>query len=166
VRRARRRGPLAGLCAATSVFEEEARTGANEDADPTRRHVVRLAIEPTLLEIRLPRPGRPDQPGEAPAGDETRRRDALPFLFCLSGRTDAEHGRRYVDGVTVARGNVVLADHGRTITDDQPLGGPPSPRLRPCRRDTATAAAAQRSRRWRHGSRLSSLTGRSRRPRA
>ncbi len=112
------------------------RTGAAEDADPARRHVVRLSAEPELRQDPLfPDPEQPD--------DDTKHRpvteiewgvaDALPFAFCLSGRTDAEHGRRYVDGVTIARGNIVLADHGRTIGDDEDLGPPPPPRPAPQR---------------------------------
>jgi hypothetical protein len=117
------------------LFEEAIgpRTGANEDADPTRRHVVRLSAEPGLFEDPLfpdPEDATKRQPvTEIAWGVE----DALPFPFCLSARTDPEHGRRYVDGVTVARGNIVLADHGRTIADEEPLGAPPPPRPGPHR---------------------------------
>jgi hypothetical protein len=115
------------------LFEEVIgpRTGASEDADPTRRHVVRLSAEPGLLEDPLfpdPEDATKRQPvTEIAWGVE----DALPFALCLSARTDPEHGRRYVDGVTVARGNVVLADHGRTIAGQEPLGAPPAPRPGP-----------------------------------
>lgn len=44
-----------------------------------------------------------------------RREDALPFPLCLSTRT--EDGRR-LRSITVGRGNVALADHGRTVRDD------------------------------------------------
>jgi hypothetical protein len=108
-------------------------TGASADADPTRRHVVRLATEPQRIEDPL----FPDP------DDASKRRpvteiawgveDALPFAFCLSARTDPEHGRRYVDEVSVARGNVVLADHGRTIDGNESLGTPPPPRPGPHR---------------------------------
>jgi predicted phage baseplate assembly protein len=45
--------------------------------------------------------------------------DALPFAFCLSARDpDGEP----VEDVSVARGNVVLADHGRTVgPEDLPV---------------------------------------------
>jgi Baseplate J-like protein len=122
------------------LFEEVTgpRTGADEDADPTRRHVVRLSVEPALLEDSLY--PDPDDPGDAtkhrPVTEiEWGVEDALPFAFCISGRTDAEHGRRYVDGITVARGNVVLADHGRTIPEEEQLGAPSTPRPGP-RRDS------------------------------
>jgi len=122
------------------VFEEVKgpRTGADEDADPTRRHVVRLSAEPALLEDPLfPDPSDPtDATKHEPVTEiEWAVEDALPFPFCLSARTDAEHGRRYVDGVTVARGNIVLADHGRTLAHDEPLGAPPPPSPGP-RRDS------------------------------
>jgi hypothetical protein len=115
------------------LFEEVIgpRTGGEADADPLRRHVVRLSEAPRLLEDPL----FPDPQ------DETQRQrvteiawgveDALPFPLCLSARTDAEHGRRHVDGVTVARANLVLADHGRTIAGEEPLGAPPPPRPGP-----------------------------------
>ena len=103
------------------------RTGEDADADPTRRHVVRLSAEPE--------PGRdplfpdPDDPGERQPVTEIAWgvEDALPFPFCISARTDSEHGRRYVDGVSIARGNVVLADHGRTRAEEEKLGAPPPP---------------------------------------
>jgi Baseplate J-like protein len=44
--------------------------------------------------------------------------DALPFPFCLSGFTDEEHGAQFRDDLSVARGNIVLADHGLTIVDE------------------------------------------------
>lgn len=56
---------------------------------------------------------------------EWHRDDALPFALCLSATTDVEHGGRHVADVSVARGNVVLADHGRTVRDEA-LGAPPA----------------------------------------
>ncbi|HST62236.1 MAG TPA: putative baseplate assembly protein [Longimicrobium sp.] len=56
---------------------------------------------------------------------EWHRDDALPFPLCLSATTDVEHGGRHVSDVSVARGNVVLADHGRTWYDEE-LGTPPA----------------------------------------
>lgn len=62
---------------------------------------------------------------------EWGREDALPFPLCLSAVTGAEHGARYVADLAVARGNVVLADHGRSV--EETLEGPdaPDPRLAP-----------------------------------
>jgi hypothetical protein len=120
------------------LFEEVKgpRTGAPEDADPTRRHVVRLSAKPRLLEDPLfPDPDDPTNALEHQPVTEIEWgvEDALPFAFCLSGRTDAEHGRQYVDGITVARGNIVLADHGRTKVADKPFDGPLPPRPGPHR---------------------------------
>ena len=49
--------------------------------------------------------------------------DALPFSFCLSARLPSPDCR-WIDGVSVARGNVVLVDHGRTThhSFDDPVG--------------------------------------------
>jgi Baseplate J-like protein len=52
--------------------------------------------------------------------------DALPFPFCLSGFTDEEHGAQFRDDLSIARGNIVLADHGLTIADES-LGKVPEP---------------------------------------
>lgn len=78
-------------------------TGNQADADPAHRHAVRLTkVTPSLdgllktlvLEI------------------EWASEDALPFSFCLSARLPAPECR-WITHVSVARGNVVLVDHGR-----------------------------------------------------
>ena len=47
-------------------------------------------------------------------GDE----DALIFPLCISSRTDEDHDEKYLGNtVSVARGNVVLCDHGLTETN-------------------------------------------------
>src|SRR4030095_5235197 len=43
--------------------------------------------------------------------------DALPFPLCISG--EGEQG--FVDDISVALGNIVLADHGMTYTDVPPV---------------------------------------------
>jgi hypothetical protein len=98
-------------------------TGTEPDADPLHRHVVKLtAVTPTtdpatgtnIIEI------------------EWGREDALPFPLCLSA-TLAGQG---VADISVAFGNVVLADHGETIASDKldpeqvPQTGPYRPRLK------------------------------------
>jgi hypothetical protein len=102
-------------------------TGEPEDADRTHRHPVRLTAEPELVFDELfPDPDDPTKP--MPITElEWGAQDALPFALCLSGTTDADHGARPIDGISVARGNVVLADHGLTIADES-LGAPePAP---------------------------------------
>ena len=68
--------------------------------------------------------------------------DAFPFPLCISSTTDAAHGSLPVFGVTVARGNVVPADHGVWIEAE------PSAKFRqrlPHRLRAPAATAAQRN---------------------
>src|SRR5439155_26974738 len=44
--------------------------------------------------------------------------DALPFALCISARPDKE----YEEQISMARGNIVLADHGRSV--EESLGAP------------------------------------------
>jgi hypothetical protein len=113
------------------VFEEVLgpQTGSPHDADPAHRHAVRLTgVELThdSLGGRFATP-----PTDAPL-DITEiawaAADALPFPLCISSRTDVEHGQQFIEDVSLARGNMVLADHGLTIFDE-PLGSVPEPTL-------------------------------------
>ena len=110
------------------------RTGAPGDADPKHRHAVRLTkVTPT----EDPLGGRFEEPPNDDPIDiteiEWHPEDALPFPLCVSATTDEEHGEAYVGDVSVARGNVVLADHGLSI-EDESLGEvpdeDPTPRIR------------------------------------
>ncbi len=107
------------------LFEEVKgpQNGEPADADPTHRQVVRL-IKVEKIEDPLPEP----ETGGSPV---TLTRvtwdiaDALAFPLCLSARlTDGTD----VDDVSVARGNLVLADHGRTVNEWHP-GDPADPRV-------------------------------------
>jgi hypothetical protein len=109
-------------------------TGAPGDADPKHRHVVRLTkVTPT----EDPLGGRfEEQPSDDPVDIteiEWHPEDALPFPLCVSATTDEEHEEAYVADVSVARGNVVLADHGLSV-EDESLGAvpdeDPTPRIR------------------------------------
>jgi len=110
------------------VFEEvcDPRTGRPEDADPGHRHAVRV--------VEVLATGGDGQPLRDPltnaAITEIRwhEDDALPFPLCLSARTDPAHGGAYLEDVAKARGNIVLADHGRTISGEA-LGAVPAGRL-------------------------------------
>ncbi|HEX6711017.1 MAG TPA: putative baseplate assembly protein [Rubrobacter sp.] len=100
-------------------------TGAPGDADPKHRHAVRLTkVTPT----EDPLGGRfAEQPGDDPVDVteiEWHPEDALPFSLCVSSTTDEEHGERYEPAVSVARGNIVLADHGLSI-EEEALGEAP-----------------------------------------
>jgi hypothetical protein len=103
------------------VFQERRGpdTGKEEDADPGHRHAVRLtrvAPEAKLTDDghdREPGPRHTDPlTGQAVVEVEWAAEDALPFPLCLSAVAD---DRRYFPDISVALGNVVLADHGRTI---------------------------------------------------
>jgi hypothetical protein len=116
-----------GLVAGDALVLEEVRSpdGDEDAADPTHRWAVRLAEDPEetvdpltgmcLLEVRW--------------HDE----DALPFALCLRrfarGRCEPDVGS------AVARGNVVLAEHGRLVGPEPvvpasvPEGGRYRPRL-------------------------------------
>ena len=104
-------------------------TGTAEDADRTRRCVVRL----TRVHHTDRLGGVLTDPvnGTAVTGIEWDAADALPFALCLSSTTDAEHGTRAISNVSIAHGNMVPADHGRWIDDFQALGvvpdAPPAP---------------------------------------
>jgi hypothetical protein len=108
------------------VFEEVLGplTGAPEDADPRHRCVVRLTgvgnkdrFNNVLID-----PATGD-PVTLIAWDPA---DALAFPLCLSSITDKTHGQRALAGVSVARGNMVPADHGLWF-DFAPLGTVPPP---------------------------------------
>jgi hypothetical protein len=92
------------------LFEEivSPETGLSADADPSHRQVVRLTkVEPTQDPLL-------GQPLTRVTWD---RSDALGFPLCVSARLA---DRTYVADVSVARGNLVLADHGHTFSEWHP----------------------------------------------
>jgi hypothetical protein len=121
-------GHLPGLQPGDALLLEERlgpHTGATGDADPGHRHVVRLTdvrhsdengdlLDPLTLEPIT----------EVAWADD----DALPFPLCISSITDEAHGSTFIDDVSVARGNLVLADHGQTWPEAA-IGTVPPPRL-------------------------------------
>jgi hypothetical protein len=87
-------------------------TGDAADADMSHRHPVRLTSVESDVDWLV------DPPDGLPVVRVTWDiDDALPFPLCLSSLDD---DCALVADVSVARGNVVLADHGRTVTE--PLG--------------------------------------------
>ncbi|MFS0736122.1 baseplate J/gp47 family protein [Sphingomonas sp. 1P06PA] len=105
------------------ILEEvlDAVTGRAADADPSRRHAVRLTAvrafdgtEPLVDPL-------PDPPLEV-TEIAWEPAQALPFALCLG--TDAARNQP----VAVARGNLVRAVHGRTVRDE-PLPPVPEPWL-------------------------------------
>ena len=113
------------------LFEEvlEPTTGEPFDADPSHRHVVRLTsirkVSPDNPALPLTDPLTGEKITEVAWGIE----DALPFSLCISSVADEAHGGIYLDNLSVARGNLVLADHGLTIPVDEELGTVPEARL-------------------------------------
>jgi hypothetical protein len=119
-------------------------TGAAADADPAHRQVVRIervsplydklflaAIDPATRE---PTPVTTPVPlaDTLPLVEVTWRKvDALAFPLCLSARLKDD---TRVHRVSVARGNIALADHGRAVREsydfDPPLDGDRTFRLR------------------------------------
>ncbi|MCD4525972.1 putative baseplate assembly protein [Nocardioides sp. cx-173] len=102
-------------------------TGQAADADPTQRHAVRLTSAtafdgPAPLTDPLTA-ARITQVTWAPA-------DALPFGLCVTASGDIAAGRSPVTQGAQAWGNVVLADHGRTVTGEV-LGTASGARFRP-----------------------------------
>jgi hypothetical protein len=103
------------------VFEEVRgpNTGAKEDADPRHRWAVRLTSVRNLVDPLN------NQQLTAIAWDPA---DALPFPLCLSSTTDADHGAKPQANVSVARGNIIAADHGLYLYQPESLGEvPPAP---------------------------------------
>jgi hypothetical protein len=92
------------------IFEERMgpRTGIPADADPSRRHAVRLTRATPSLDPLT---------GTLLYEVEWCREDALPFPLCLSSKRDAPECDLIRD-VSVARGNVVLADAGCHLEED------------------------------------------------
>jgi hypothetical protein len=95
-----------GLARGDVLVLEEVRgpaTGLDADADPAHRHPVRL-LRAT--------PGTDPVEGVAVVDVDWHAEDALPFPLQLSSRPDP--GAPAV-ATAVARGNVALADHGRSL---------------------------------------------------
>jgi hypothetical protein len=102
------------------LFEEQVgpETGNPADADPAHRHVVRLTrVVSTANGVPRTDPLTGDEITEIAWAEA----DALPFPLCISAVVLDDAGDRPVENVSVARGNIVLADHGRTVGESLPL---------------------------------------------
>ena len=93
------------------LFEEilSPTTGLGRDADPARRCAVRFIDATPSID-----PLTNTQVLEAEWSDE----DALPFPLCLSAVVTNGGGQQTLVEPTIARGNVVLVDHGATIRNE------------------------------------------------
>jgi hypothetical protein len=118
----RQAGGRLGLKVSDVLIIEEVRgptTGVAADADPRRRHAVRLT------QVRT---DRDELLAEDLLDVEWGEDDALPFDVCLSSTTS---DCRRIDDVSVARGNVILVDHG-VSREDGPWTVSGSPVPGPC----------------------------------
>jgi hypothetical protein len=121
------------------IFEEVVgpQTGVEADANPAHRHAVRLSrVSPEAVPVMAENQNGEDQEvgrapgvmsvdpviGQAVVEIEWSEEDALSFPVCLWQYEDSEKK------VSVARGNIVLADHGLTCRDEA-LGAVPEPFL-------------------------------------
>lgn len=77
-------------------------TGLSADADPTHRHAVRLTSVEKKIDILH---------GIEVWEIQWHEEDALPFSLCISAVIQGI----LIEGLSVARGNVVLTDHGITV---------------------------------------------------
>ncbi len=103
------------------IFEEVMgpNTGDPEDANPNNRWAVRLAgVQATDYKNH---PLVDPLNGQAIMQISWGAEDALPFPLCISSITDAEHNSQPLPAVSVARGNIVPANHG--IWQVQALAG-------------------------------------------
>lgn len=89
------------------------RTGDPADADRTHRHPVRLTyVTPGVDPLG-------SQEGQPVVDVQWADEDALPFALCVSSLREGDCA--VIDGVSVARGNVLLVDHGRSV-GPEPVG--------------------------------------------
>jgi hypothetical protein len=96
------------------LFEEVrgATTGHPADAETTHRHIVRLAADPIERADPLT--------GTDVLDIRWHIDDALPFTLCLH---EVEDSTGTLQPVALARGNVVLVDHGHTVVNEALLPG-------------------------------------------
>ncbi len=99
------------------IFEEvkNAETGDTRWPDPRQRHAVRLTkVEPDIKQ------------GQHVLNVEWAEEDAFPCSLRLAVWFEGD----FISDISVARGNIVLADHGQTIQHEKLPGVPASPQQR------------------------------------
>ncbi len=105
------------------------RTGIEPDANPTHRHAVRLTRvtpgEDVVVPQTLKAGGAAIELATPVVEIEWAAADALPFPLVLSAVVP-NAACQYVEAISVARGNVVLVDHGRTVQSFEELGVVPA----------------------------------------
>jgi len=121
---------LANLLPGDVLIFEEVRgplSGQPEDADRTHRHAVRLI---DVEHVDDPLEHDPISPERTLVVVEVtwHAEDALPFPLCIGEVDDPDRPGEQAP-ISVARGNLVLADHGRSLPEPELLGAVPQPRL-------------------------------------
>ncbi len=124
--------------------------GAEADADPGRRHAVRLSRVDPPAPLEGNDRGVPVERDDPVTGRrfveiEWDAKDALPFALCISKRIAGQ----FVTGMSVAWGNVALVDHGHTVAEprDGTLPAVENPaRYRPLLQRTMIAPLTQQRR--------------------
>lgn len=125
------------------IFQEvcSPRTGDPADADLRRRHAVRLkevtyTVDPIGGSFNVEPSDTPLDVTQITWADE----DALPFPLCISAEADEGYDGRYIEEVSIALGNIVLADHGRRIKEEN-IGQVPKSSLQQIRSGVECGAA-------------------------
>ncbi len=113
--RATLRGKLENLQQGDVLIFEEVigpETGNADDTNPAHRHAVRLT---RVNATQDPLGGRFENPPNDDPVDVTEiewsEEDALPFPLCISSKV----GQEVISDVSIAHGNIILADHGLTL---------------------------------------------------
>lgn len=93
------------------IFEEVIgpKTGNPADADPQHRHPVRI--------IKIKHVNDPLYPEQKLTEITWAEEDALPFPLCLSAMGPPPECK-LIENISVARGNLILVDHGRREEED------------------------------------------------
>jgi uncharacterized protein YcbK (DUF882 family) len=103
-------------------------SGKLEDADPARRYAVRLIQIDKNSDPLGGQFADPPHPDPVPVTEiRWHPTDALPFPLCIAAR----NGTDYYADISVAWGNIVLADHGLTISAEPLEPATVAPRYRP-----------------------------------
>ncbi len=100
------------------IFEEKIPAAGSKEmyTDPLKSHAVRLTeVTPNIDEL-----------NNTPVIEISwSSEDALPFPLCLDKVVDTYYNSKVQKPVSMARGNVVLVDHGYTVVRDECLGDIP-----------------------------------------
>jgi hypothetical protein len=123
------------------LFEEVKgpRTGEPADADPRHRHAVRL----TRVE-----PGFDPLYQQAIVEIAWEAQDALPYSLCITAVGRAPECE-LIEDVSLARGNVVLVDHGQRVEDEDLPPVPGTPRSWRCEDECRAVELTPRPPRYR-----------------